>query len=118
MSWMFTTARAEKISVGSRGYRLHQGLLHIGYLLKEEYVMARAIYPHELTDPDFQWLVSTFRENRPNLLVVEETSLPLVFILLDSVTQESDADTSASAESVVLQGAAPMTEQREETPEH
>lgn len=42
--------------------------------------MGRAVYPHELTDPDFSWLISRYQENNPNCLIVECTSLPLVLI--------------------------------------
>lgn len=43
--------------------------------------MARAIYQHELTDPDFSWLINNFRENRGNVLVVESSCLPVVLIM-------------------------------------
>ena len=42
--------------------------------------MGRPIYPHELEDPDFAWLISTFRESNPNCSPVENTCLPIVFL--------------------------------------
>jgi len=45
--------------------------------------MARPIFQHELSDQDFQWLMSTYKEAHPNIAVVESTCLPIVLILLD-----------------------------------
>ena len=42
--------------------------------------MARPVYPHELSDPDFAWLLSTFRENNPEYLPIESSCLAFVFI--------------------------------------
>jgi hypothetical protein len=42
--------------------------------------MGRPIYPYELGDPDFSWLISHFQENNPEYKVVENTCLPVVFI--------------------------------------
>ena len=42
--------------------------------------MVRPIYPHELADPDFSWLLTTFKENHPNFVSVEGAGLPLVLI--------------------------------------
>jgi hypothetical protein len=42
--------------------------------------MGRPIYPHELGDPDFSWLISSFREHHPEYIFVESTCLPVVFI--------------------------------------
>ena len=64
--------------------------------------MARAVYPYELTDPDFSWLISCFMENFPEYKVVDQTSLPMVFIgerLLDCDDLSDDfivIDTSGS----------------------
>ena len=42
--------------------------------------MARPVYPYEMSDPDFVWLLETFHENRPGYVTVQETCLPLVLI--------------------------------------
>ena len=42
--------------------------------------MGRPVYPYELGDPDFTWLISNFRENNPTFTPVENTCLPVVFI--------------------------------------
>lgn len=42
--------------------------------------MARAVYQHELSDPDFVWLLSKFQETHPGYTFVESSSLPSVFI--------------------------------------
>jgi hypothetical protein len=47
--------------------------------------MARPIFSHELIDPDFSWLLSTFKENHPEYYAVEQGGLPVV---LFKVTDE------------------------------
>lgn len=42
--------------------------------------MGRPIYPYELDDPDFSWLVSKFREQHPESIYIEDTCLPVVLI--------------------------------------
>ena len=42
--------------------------------------MGRPIYPHELSDPDFSWLISSFKESHPNYQSVEIGLLPIVLI--------------------------------------
>ena len=42
--------------------------------------MARPVYPHELSDPDFAWLLSSYREAHPELFVVESTCLPVTLV--------------------------------------
>lgn len=42
--------------------------------------MGRPIFPHELGDPDFAWLVTSFLENNPSYALIEVTNLPMVFI--------------------------------------
>lgn len=44
--------------------------------------MARPIYPHELSDPDFSWLITNFRENFPNYVGIESSLLPVAFICI------------------------------------
>ena len=52
--------------------------------------MGRPIYPHELEDPDFAWLISTYRENHPHCSPVESTCLPIVFIKDETDVDESE----------------------------
>jgi|GEM_PF-6064250 len=42
--------------------------------------MGRAVYQHELTDPDFVWLLSRFQETHPQYIFIESTALPAIFI--------------------------------------
>jgi len=67
--------------------------------------MARPIYPHELSDPDFQWLINAYRESRGQVAVVDMSCLPLVMVLLD--TKEPTQDEDANFEPLV---AAPPAE--------
>jgi hypothetical protein len=45
--------------------------------------MARGILPHEITDPDFQWLIKNYCESKGPVAVVDSGCLPLVMVLLD-----------------------------------
>ncbi len=42
--------------------------------------MGRPIYAHELNDPDFAWLIDSFKENHPDYSCFENDCLPMVFI--------------------------------------
>ena len=42
--------------------------------------MARAIFPHELSDPDFSWLINSFRESNPGYVLFESSNLPLILL--------------------------------------
>ena len=42
--------------------------------------MARPFYPHEVDDPDLDWLVSNFLYERPHFLPIETGMLPLVLL--------------------------------------
>ena len=42
--------------------------------------MARPVYPHEMVDPDLQWLISTYREAHPEMFLVEVSCLPVTLI--------------------------------------
>lgn len=44
--------------------------------------MARPIYQHETTDPDFAWLINTFKENHPEYFSLETSGLPVIFFKL------------------------------------
>ena len=43
--------------------------------------MARAVYPHEVADPDFQWLLNNYCENHPGSFKLDAGSLPVVIIV-------------------------------------
>ena len=45
--------------------------------------MARGIFPHEINDPDFQWLIKNYCETRGPVAVVDSGCLPIVMVLLD-----------------------------------
>lgn len=47
--------------------------------------MARPIYQHELTDPDFQWLISTYKDGNPDSVVIEVSCLPVVLVRCESI---------------------------------
>jgi hypothetical protein len=61
--------------------------------------MARPIYPHELSDPDFQWLLNSYRESRGQVALVDMSCLPLVMVLLE--TKDSPLETDQAYEPVV-----------------
>ena len=44
--------------------------------------MARAIFSHEVVDPDFQWLLSNYAERKGAAITVDITCLPVVLIIL------------------------------------
>jgi hypothetical protein len=48
--------------------------------------MARPVYPYELDDPDFSWLISRFREEHPEYLLLDVVTLPLILIKVPEVT--------------------------------
>ncbi len=52
--------------------------------------MGRPVYPHELSDSDFSWLINSYRENNPHAVLVESSCLPLVLIKGESIAQFSD----------------------------
>ena len=47
--------------------------------------MGRPVYPHELADSDFSWLINSYRENNPQAVLIESSCLPLILIKDDSV---------------------------------
>ena len=62
--------------------------------LMEECYMARAVFPHEVTDPDFQWLLSTYCEAHPAAMMIDISCVPVVVLLFDqriAITQEHGA---------------------------
>lgn len=42
--------------------------------------MARPFYPHEVQDPDLDWLITNFLSDRPGYYVVEAGMLPMVLL--------------------------------------
>jgi hypothetical protein len=42
--------------------------------------MGRPIYNYELSDPDFSWLISSFKENNPHHAFVDTSGVPISFI--------------------------------------
>lgn len=63
--------------------------------------MGRPIYPYELNDPDFSWLISSFQESFPEYSFIENSCLPVVFIenhcvLSKEYTEEEKPDNPVS----------------------
>lgn len=42
--------------------------------------MGRPIYPHELKDPDFSWLISNYTEKNPRSILVDRSLTPIVLL--------------------------------------
>ena len=51
--------------------------------------MCRPVYPYELGDPDFSWLLSTFQEANPEFALVDAGCLPLVLVKVDRVANRT-----------------------------
>lgn len=58
--------------------------------------MARPVYPYELSDPDFVWLIETFLEGRSDFITLQEACLPV--ILLQKPAREQEIATPFSLE--------------------
>ena len=54
--------------------------LCVGDSFEEVFEMGRPVYPYELADPDFSWLITNFQENFPEYSFVDNGTLPVVFI--------------------------------------
>ena len=52
--------------------------------------MGRPVYPHELSDSDFSWLINNYRESHPQITVIESSCLPVVLIRDESVKTTED----------------------------
>ena len=50
--------------------------------------MGRPIYVYELSDPDFSWLLTTFKESNPGYVAVESSGLPVVLVGICSPSPE------------------------------
>ena len=59
--------------------------------------MARAIFPHEMSDPDFEWLISNFKETRPAYFTVEGACLPMILIPAEISELEKNSKENATA---------------------
>ena len=40
--------------------------------------MGRPVYEQELSDPDFEWLLSSFKSSHPTFLIVQSGNTPVV----------------------------------------
>jgi hypothetical protein len=67
--------------------------------------MARAIFSHELGDPDFQWLLTSYNEQIQPTALVDAPCLPVVLVVL---TEEERASIPTSAPMPVM----PPSEQK------
>lgn len=47
--------------------------------------MARAVYSHEMGDPDFEWLMATYRERFPRGIEVSQPGMPFIIVSLEGV---------------------------------
>jgi hypothetical protein len=57
--------------------------------------MARPVYPYEMSDPDFSWLLDTFIQNNQGYKIVQETCLPLVLISSEPKLERVNYDSSS-----------------------
>ena len=46
----------------------------------DEATVCRPLFPFEMEDPDFSWLINKFLESRPEFRVVESPCLPVILI--------------------------------------
>lgn len=53
--------------------------------------MARPVYPYELSDPDFVWLIETFLEGRSDFVTLQEACLPVILFQKPVREQETPA---------------------------
>ncbi|MGI6680983.1 MAG: hypothetical protein ACOX3T_05850 [Bdellovibrionota bacterium] len=42
--------------------------------------MARVVYPFELSDPDFTWLINNYLEENPNIFTVQTEGCPIILL--------------------------------------
>ena len=55
--------------------------------------MCRPIYPYELGDPDFSWLLATFQESHPNYILIDSSCLPLILVEVKPKAETTTEDT-------------------------
>jgi hypothetical protein len=60
--------------------------------MEERLYMARAIFSQELGDPDFQWLISNYVEQRNATALVDLPCLPIVLLVITPQEQETVAN--------------------------
>ena len=53
--------------------------------------MARPVYAHELSDPDFAWLMTTYIEEHPGVMVIENAGAPVIIMNLGFVPDAAPA---------------------------
>lgn len=63
--------------------------------------MGRPFYPHEIEDPDLDWLVSNFLYERPAFVPVEAGALPLILIPFNE-TSEKEKEEKEDIEDIGL----------------
>lgn len=51
--------------------------------------MARAVYSHEINDPDFEWLIATYRERFPRGIEVSQPGMPFAIVSLEGIDTPS-----------------------------
>lgn len=51
--------------------------------------MARPVFAHELSDPDFAWLVTTYTEEHPGVLVIENPGMPVTLLNIGSLAPDN-----------------------------
>lgn len=51
--------------------------------------MGRSVYPYELDDPDFAWLISRFREEHQEYVMIDVAVLPLTLIKIPELLTPS-----------------------------
>jgi hypothetical protein len=54
--------------------------------------MARAIFSQELGDPDFQWLLTSYTEQRGATALVDVPCLPIILVKITAEEQETVAN--------------------------
>ena len=60
--------------------------------------MARPLYPYELGDQDFSWLISSFQERFPNYTIFQNGTLPVCFINCAPVTVIEEAEEESTSD--------------------
>jgi hypothetical protein len=59
--------------------------------------MGRPVYPYELNDPDFSWLIDFFNENHSGYSAVVSNGLPVVFVSSHDPREEDFASPGEGA---------------------
>ncbi len=75
--------------------------------------MARAIFSHELGDPDFQWLLTTFTEKIHTSVTVDIPCLPIVLLI---VTPEEKITVFTTTSLPLIPSADPLNSEAFEEP--